>query len=224
MQVDISLLQTIPLFEGIESHRFGSLFACVGARRENFEKGEFVSLNGDELNSIGVVLSGRIQILKEDVFGNRAILNSLGEGDAFGESFVCGGSYTLTVSILAVENTSVLFMPFDHIMHICPSACDFHNTLIKNMVKMIARKNINLLEKLEVSTKRTLREKILTYLSQLAQERNTAVVTSPLGRVDLADFLGADRSALTRELNKMRDDGLIEFDKNTYKLLDTEFM
>lgn len=220
MQVDNKLLQQVPLFRGIPPEEFGSLIGCVGAKRENHAKDAFISLAGDSAKNIGIVLSGGVQIIKEDVFGNRAILNGLGPGDVFGESFVCGGQYALTVSVQATEDCSVLFLPFDRVMTICPSACGFHNTLVRNMVTMVARKNIKLLERLEVATKHTLREKMLTYLSQLSQEQSSATVTSPLGRVDLADYLGVDRSALTRELNRMRDDGLIAFTKNTYTLID----
>ena len=219
MQVDIDLLQTVPLFGGIERDKLAALFACVGAKKETYQKGEFISLSGDTLKNIGIVLTGQVQIIKEDVFGNRAILNNLDKGSVFGESFVCGGNYALTISIQANENASVLFLAFDRIMNMCPSACDFHNALIKNMVTMVARKNVKLLERLEISTKRTLREKILTYLSLLAQEQNSLTVTSPLGRVDFADFLSVDRSALTRELNRMKEEQLISFDKNIFTLL-----
>ena len=223
LQMDTKQLMGVPLFKEINAKDFEALFTCVGAKKESYEKGDFIFLNGNAINSIGVVLTGRVQIIKEDVFGNRAILNDLWPKAVFGESFVCGGSFTLTVSVQAVEDSDVLFLPFERIMHICPSACGFHNTMLKNMVEMIAQKNLRLVEKLEVTTKHSLREKVLTYLSQLAQEQCAPTVTSPLGRVDLADFLGVDRSAFTRELNRMRDSGLITFDKNTYTLMDVDF-
>lgn len=220
MQVDPVLLQQVPLFRGIHIRDFGSLFACVGAKRENFEKGAFISMDGESVKNIGVVLAGHAQVIKEDVFGNRAVLNDLRPGGVFGEAFVCGGSFAQTVTVQAVEATSVLFLPFDRVMTICPSVCSFHNTLVRNMVTMLAQKNRMLLERLEVATKHTLREKVLTYLSQLVQEQGAATVTSPLGRVDLADYLGVDRSALTRELNRMQAEGLLAFFKNTYTLHD----
>ena len=160
--------------------------------------------------------------MKEDVLGNRVILNDLGPGDVFGESFVCGGNFSLTVSVQAVENSSILLCPLEHIMHICPSACEFHNTLVRNMVVMVSQHNIKLLEQLEITTKHSLREKILAYLTQLAQKQNTA--TSPLGRVDLADFLGADRRTLTRELKRMQKVNLIQFSKSTYTLENANIM
>lgn len=222
MQLDYKLLRGIPLFKGIKESEYRALLSCVGAKTQRFEKSEFILLNGDKVNSIGIVLDGRVQIIKEDIFGNRAILNNLGVKGVFGESFICGGNYTLTVSVQAVENSDILFLPFERVMHICPSACGFHNALIKNMVELVARKNIRLMENLEITTKHSLREKILAYLSQLALEQGSTTVTSSLGRIDLADFLGADRSSLTRELNRMRNDGLISFDKNIYSLSKTQ--
>lgn len=221
MQADFELLSHMPLFEGIAIKDFPALLACVGASSKAFARGEFVSLAGDSIQTIGVVLSGQVQVLKEDVFGNRAVLNSLGPGEVFGESFICGGRYALTVSVQAAQASRVLFLAFDRVMSACESACAFHNMLIKNMVAMLALKNIRLVEKLEVTTKHSLREKVLTYLSQLAQAQQSAMVIAPLGRMDLAGFLGVDRSALTRELNRMQEDGLLEYDRNTYRLLGT---
>ncbi|MDL2300588.1 Crp/Fnr family transcriptional regulator [Clostridiaceae bacterium OttesenSCG-928-D20] len=218
MQLDMKQLQSIPLFENIKPEDFAALFACMNVQRESYDKGEFISLDGDTLSRIGIVLSGRVQLIKEDIFGNRAILSEMQTGEVFGESFVCGGSFVLTASFQAAENTNVLFLSFDKVMTLCESACDYHAALIKNMVVTIARSNIRLLEKLVVTTKHSLREKILTYLSQLAEKQGGLTVTSPLGRADMADFFGADRSALSRELKRMKDEGLIDFEKNTFSL------
>ncbi|NLW77790.1 MAG: Crp/Fnr family transcriptional regulator [Ruminococcaceae bacterium] len=218
-KIDYDALLEIPLFKGLGRADVPALLSCVGARPASYARGDFLLMEGDAANAIGVVLHGCVQVLKEDVFGNRAIINELEAGAVFGESFVCGGSYMLSVSVQAVEDSTVLFMDFDRVMNSCTRACEFHGLLVRNMVRLIARKNVNLMEKLEVVTKRTLRERVLAYLSQLSQAQGGGWVTSPLGRVDLADYLGVDRSALTRELNKMREDELIVFEKNRYRLL-----
>jgi CRP-like cAMP-binding protein len=219
MENNIKFLQTVPLFNGIDEEELTHLLGCIGAKKKTYVKNEFIFLSGDIPTSIGIILSGRVQIIKEDAFGNRTVLNDLSAGAVFGESFICGGKFPLTVSAQAAENSSILLCPFDLLMHICPQACEFHNTLIRNMMVMVSRQNIKLLAQLEVTTKRSLREKILTYLAQLAQEQNSATVTAPLGRVDLADFLGADRSSLTRELKRMQEEDLIQYDKNTYTIV-----
>lgn len=213
------MMLEIPLFAGIAQTDLPALLSCAGAFSQTYSRGDFLLLEGDAAHAIGVVLAGCVQVVKEDVFGNRAIINELPQGGIFGESFVCGGSYMLSVSVQATQDSQVLFLDFDHVMNSCSKACTFHTLMVKNMVRLIAQKNINLMEKLEVVTKRTLRERVLAYLSQLSQEQGADWLDSPLGRVDLADYLGVDRSALTRELNNMRKDGLIDFDKNRYKLL-----
>ena len=223
MFINPYVLEKFMLFSGISANDFSAVLGCVGARKKRFSKNEFISLAKDELRAIGLILKGRVRLLKEDVYGNRNIVTILEAGEVFGESFVCGGAYSLTVSIQAAEETEVLFVSFDRVMHTCPNSCEFHNKLITNMVTMIARKNMNLMEKLEITTRHSLREKVLTYLSQLVQQQGTSTVTASLGRMELADFLGVHRSALTRELNAMQKDGLIQFVKNTYTLngLDT---
>ena len=222
MQINPYVLEKFVLLSGISANDFSAVLGCVGARKKLFLKNEFILFTQDELRAIGLILKGRVRLLKEDVYGNRNIVTILEAGEVFGESFVCGGAYSLTVSIQATEETEVLFLSFDRVMHTCPNSCEFHNKLITNMVTMIARKNMNLMEKLEITTRHSLREKVLTYLSQLAQQQGTSTVTASLGRVELADFLGVHRSALTRELNTMQKEGLIQFTRNTYTLNNLE--
>ena len=219
MQLEPRLWQGISLFKGIAPDELSALLNCMGARRESFRRGEFIFLNGEATHAIGVVLAGQVQVLKEDAFGNRAVLNVLGPQTVFGEAFVCGGAFTLTVSVQALADCDILFLPFQRMLQTCPKACGFHSAIIYNMVNLLADKSLQLVQKLAVTTKHSLREKLLTYLSQLVQAQGRTTVTSPLGRLDLADFLGVDRSALTRELNRMQDAGLIAFSKNKFTLL-----
>lgn len=220
MLINPYLLEKSHLFSGINATNFSAVLGCVGARSKTFAKHEFISLSHEELRAIGLVMQGRVHLVKEDIYGNRNIVSTIEAGDVFGESFVCGKAYTLTVSIQAAEKTQVLFLSFDRVLHMCSNSCEFHSKLITNMVTMIARKNMELLEKLEITTRPSIREKLRTYLSQLAQKQGSSTVESPLGRMELADFLGVHRSALTRELNNMQEEGLIEFTKNTYIVRD----
>ena len=157
-------------------------------------------------------------MVKEDVWGNTTILTRMTRGHLFGESFACGSDDVSTVAFLATENTEVLWLPFDRVMSTCCNSCAFHQQIIKNMVIMLANKNQSLMEKIEVVSKKTLREKILSYLSQEAQRQNSKYFEIPLGRIELADYLCTDRSALARELGKMRKEGLIDYDKNLFRI------
>jgi CRP-like cAMP-binding protein len=143
----------------------------------------------------------------------------MGAGELFGESFSCGMDRNATVSFWTTTDSKILFLSFRRIMCSCSMSCKFHHRLIENMVTLIAKKNVALMDKVDILSKKTLREKIATYLLQEAGKQNNSYFDIPLGRVQLAEYLCADRSALTRELNTMRDEGLIEYDRNTFHIL-----
>jgi CRP-like cAMP-binding protein len=143
----------------------------------------------------------------------------MGKHELFGETFACGLHKNATVSYLTSSETKILFLSFGHMMHACSMACKFHQQLIENMVALIASKNIALMDKVDILSKKTLREKIATYLLQQAGKQSNTNFEIPFGRVQLAEYLCADRSALTRELNTMRDMGLIDYHKNTFHIL-----
>ena len=168
---------------------------------------------------MGVVLEGTVDMIKEDVWGNRTMLLRTYPEDIFGETFACGEDSLSVVTFVASRDCKVLFLSFCRVMHTCTHACVFHQTLIENMVRIIARKNRELMRKVEVVSKKTLREKILAYLSTQAQNQGKKQFEIPLGRVEWAEYLCADRSALTRELAKMQEEGLIQYHRNSFKIL-----
>ncbi len=212
-------IKDMPLFTKIRKEDLRPMLACVGGYAKSFDKGTHLFLSDEPTPSAGVVLSGSVQILKEDVWGGKSILTVSHTGDLFGESFVCAGEGKLRVSFFAPEDTVVLYLPFQRVMHSCSNACQFHHQLIENMMTMVAVKNIKLMEKLEITSKKTLRERILTYLSAQAQECGQKYITISMNRNELADYLCADRSALSRELSNMKKEGILDYDRNTFTLL-----
>ena len=207
-----------PLFHGMDPADRKAVLGCVGYHVGSYAKGEIIALEGENLRHIGVILSGSVDMVKEDLWGNKTIVIRLRAKDLFGETFSCGNDSLSVVTFTASEDTEILFLPFSRVMHSCTMACSFHHRLIENMVKIIADKNRDLMRKVEVMSKRTIREKILAYLSIQAQVQNTRYFEIPLGRMELAEYLCVDRSALTRELTKMKEDGLIDYDKNCFRL------
>lgn len=207
-----------PLFHGMDPADRKAVLGCVGYHVGSYAKGEIIALEGENLRHIGVILSGSVDMVKEDLWGNKTIVIRLRAKDLFGETFACGNDSLSVVTFTASEDTEILFLPFSRVMHSCTMACSFHHRLIENMVKIIADKNRDLMRKVEVMSKRTIREKILAYLSIQAQVQNTRYFEIPLGRMELAEYLCVDRSALTRELTKMKEDGLIDYDKNCFRL------
>ena len=208
-----------PLFDGIKPSDMKPMLHCIGYHVAKYSKGEIIAFEGENLKHIGIVLSGSVDMIKEDLWGNKTMLIRTRQNELFGETFACGNDSMSVVTFVVSEDATVMFMPFSRVMHSCTMACEFHHRLLENMVKLIAEKNRDLMQKLDIISKRTIREKLLTYLSIQSQRQNSRYFDSPLGRVELAEYLCVDRSALTRELAKMKDDGLIDYDKNCFKIL-----
>ena len=208
-----------PLFDGLRPEELIPMLQCIGYRIRSFSKGDIVGFEGENLKHIGIVLSGSVDMVKEDLWGNKTMLVRMRKDELFGETFACGSDSLSVVTFMVSEDAKILFMPFDRVMHSCTMACQFHHRLIENMVKIVADKNRDLMRKIDVVSKRTIREKLLAYLSIQAQAQNSRYFEIPLRRVELAEYLCVDRSALTRELVKMKEDGLIDYDKNCFRIL-----
>ena len=218
MQNIINRIEEFPLFEGIRKEDMPAMLRCVGYHVSAYHKGETVALEEDQIKHVGVVLSGAVDMVKEDLWGNKTLLMRMRQQAMFGETFACGSDTLSAVTFLAAEDTEIFFIPFWILMHSCSMACEFHHRLIENMVRLVADKNRELMRKIEIISKKNLREKILAYLSWQAQLTGSRYFELPLGRVELADYLCADRSALTRELSNMRAEGILDYDKNTFRI------
>ena len=208
-----------PLFAGIEPENMEGMLGCIGYHVREYTKGQVIAFEEETINHVGVVMDGAVDMVKEDVWGNRTMLLRSYREDIFGETFACGEDSLSVVTFVAAQDCRVLFLSFCRVMHTCTHACVFHQTLIENMVRIIARKNRELMRKVEVVSKKTLREKILAYLSIQSQAQGKKQFQIPLGRVEWAEYLCADRSALTRELAKMQQEGLIAYHRNQFEIL-----
>ena len=207
------------LFDGITPEDRVAVLDCIGYHTVTYRKGDVIALESEKVKQIGVILSGSVDMIKEDFWGNKTILLRMRQNEVFGETFACGSDPLSLVTFLVSEDTKIMFLPFCRVMRSCSMACQFHHQLMENMVRIIAKKNRELMYKVEVVSKRTIREKVLAFLSIQAQRQNSGYLELPLGRVELADYLCVDRSALTRELAKMKEDGLLDYDKNCFRLL-----
>ena len=216
---DLPVLKGSQLFAGIRESEILPMMNCTGAYRKKFRRGEAIIVTEDTVPCAGLILSGTVQMVQEDVWGVRTILMSLGEGEFFGESFACGTQLHATVSFEAQTEVTTVYFPFRRMLTMCGSACAFHQRLIENMVILLADKNARLMTKLEILSKRSLSQKILALLSAEAQKAGSLYFTLPMNRDEMAEYLCVNRSALSRELAGMRDKGLIDFDRNTFRLL-----
>ncbi len=207
------------MFAGVGEDEIESMLSCLGARLRSYKKGEFVFRQGERLSDITVLVEGRLHIQKDDYWGNRSILAEISVGEMFGEAYAAPDSGALVNDVVAIEDSLVIFFDVKRILTTCSSACRFHAAVVQNMFFAISEKNRRLVQKLGHISQRTTREKLISYLSEQAQRQSSASFTIPFNRQQLADFLSVDRSAMSNELCKMRDDGLLEFDKNRFKLL-----
>lgn len=208
-----------PLFDGIDPEDRLAMLSCTGYHFGSFCRGDIVAFEGENIKHIGIVISGTVDMIKEDIWGNKTMLVRIRQNEVFGETFACGTDNLSVVTFQVSEDTHVLFIPFGRVMRSCANACQFHHRLIENMVRVIADKNRDLMRKVEAVSKRSIREKLLAYLSIQAQSQASRYFEIPMGRVELAEYLCVDRSALTRELVKMKEDGLIDYDRNCFRML-----
>ena len=219
MEKYIEIIKQCPLFSGIEDFNLKALLACLSAVHRSYEKNEFVFSAGDATQSVGIVLLGAVHILQEDYWGNRTILANVPPGGLFGESFSCTETDRLPVSVIAVDKTEILLIDCTRIITTCSSSCTFHLALIKNMMKLLAQKNIMLTQKMEIISHRTTRERLLAYLSAQAVKAGKNRFAIPFNRQQLADFLSVERSAMSAELSRMQSDGLINTNRSEFELL-----
>lgn len=214
----IENIELINLFRDIKKEDLKIMFSCLGAYTKTYKKNEIIYLENHDIRFIGIILSGRVNMTKEDSNGNNSILAYLKIGDLFGETFACSNLTISKVSFVSANKCKILFIPFHKVLYTCKMTCTFHHRLIENMIEYISTKNVMLMNKIEIISKKTIREKIITYLQLQRENFGCDDFEIELGRVELAEYLCTDRSALTRELNKMQDEKIIEFEKNRFKL------
>ena len=183
-----------------------------------YKKGEYIIRHGDIINNIMILLDGCLCIQRDDYWGNRSIVNIVNIGEMFGEAYTAHDSKPILNDVTAIKDSSVIFLNIDKVLNICSSSCQFHSYIVQNLYFAVSEKNQLLVQKLGYMSKRTTREKLISYLSDQAKIQDSNSFTIPMNRQQLADFLSVDRSAMSNELCKMRDEGLIVFNKNKFTL------
>jgi len=195
------------------------MMGCIGGKQLAVSKGQYICREGDPASHVGMVLSGAVRLEREDYYGNRSIVAHIGPAELFGETYACADAAALPISVVADEDSQVLLMDCRRITRTCSHACAFHNRIIFNLLRVVAQKNLVYDQKIQVTSKRTTREKLMAYLLSQAKLQGSSTFRIPYDRQELADYLEVDRSGLSAEISKLRKEGILLSEKNHFTLL-----
>lgn len=220
MRECIPLLQKNILFKDSTPDEIEHMLNCLQAKTKSFTKGTYVYNVNEKTTNFGIVLSGSVIIEKQDYWGNTNIINHIGAPDLFGESLALGNNpFGMGIQVLTREKTEILFMDIQKLLTPCKSICSFHTKIIQNLVQSLANKNRFLNEKIQLVSRRTTKDKILSYLSEESMKSRDSIFSIPFNRQELADYLGVDRSVLSATLSALKEEGFLDFYKNHFRLL-----
>jgi CRP-like cAMP-binding protein len=217
MKKYIDVLKRSKLFAGVGEDEISGMLACLDAKEKDYKEGEFVFRQGDRAESVSVLVEGALLVQADDYWGNRSIITRVAAGELFGQAYLAGEA--IMNDVVAAKDSTVVFFDAKRVLTTCSSACPFHNRVIRNLFFALSETNLRLVTKLGHIQKRTTREKLMSYLSLMAKKAGSSSFTIPFNRQELADFLSVDRSAMSAELCKMRDEGLLSFNKSSFTLL-----
>ncbi len=213
------ILRQTSIFNGISFSDIEKILPCLNGHSMEYNKGAYIYREGDAISKIGIVLKGEVHVIKTDYAGNENILANITPGNIFAESAACSGHNALPVNVITVTACEILFLDYKRIVSPCANTCGFHSRLIQNLVTGLADKNILLNRKLEYLSRRTTKEKLLFYLFDQSKANNNRKFKIPFNREQLANYLAVDRSAMSSELSKLRDAGVIKYHKNEFELI-----
>ena len=211
-------IKNSPVFYGMKDDELQGLLECFNARIRNFEEGEMIIRQGDRITNIYLILEGAVNIEKDSYWGRRIIITQLSVNDNIALAFVASKNIESNIDAVAAQNTRVLVLCYEKCTSMCQNACTRHKVLINNLFDILSKENIELIQKIENVSQKTIRDKLLTYLSNEARKRKSNSFEIPFNRQDLADYLNIDRSAMSFELSKLQKEGLIKYNKNKFVL------
>lgn len=214
MQKYIEILKNNKLFEGISEKDIVSIINCLDMKTVIYNKGSTVYRIGDKVKCINIVAEGAVHIIKEDYWGNQSILTEISTGELFAETFALLKDKTIQVNVMAVKKSVIIELNIDNVINLCNNSCSFHKKIVQNLLFVLASKNYMLTNKVEAMAQRSIRNKVMTYLSQ----QKSSSFDIPFNRQQLADYLAVDRSALSKEIAKLKAEGIIDYHKNHFEL------
>ncbi|MGH4037253.1 MAG: Crp/Fnr family transcriptional regulator [Sphaerochaeta sp.] len=211
------VLQRSALFKNVTEQEIKTFLACAKAKVKKYRKNEIIMLRGNTIDTIGVILDGTCHAIKEDYWGNKNIMGVIKESDIVGEVFAIQ-KMPLGNTVIAKTDVILLNISIKMILNPCDKSCSFHNEIIRNLISILAGKTATINSKLEHVTKRSMKDKVLSYLSSVSAQKNSKTFEIPFNRTELSEYLCVDRAALSKELSKLQKEGLISYKKNVFTL------
>lgn len=208
------------IFKNIEENEVDLLLKCINNYRKTFKKGEIILREGEKTEYMGIVLTGSVVVERADLWGNNTVLGVISPGGIFAETYAILNDEPLMINVYANENTEILFLRANDMFKTCEKSCNFHDQLILNLIRIASFKNLNLSRKILHTGPKTIRGKLLSFFSEWVKKENSLSFSIPYNRQQLADYLSVDRSAMSNELSKMQKEGILEFKKNKFKIID----
>lgn len=216
----LEIISKSKMFEGIEKEHIPEFLNCIGKKVKTYSRQDYIHYSGEKISTIGLILCGSVSIEFYDLAGNRTILATFSKGEIFAESYALANDTALDVDVVAQEKeTTIMFFESSRILNICPKQHSFHKTLLSNLVIEMSKKNILINIKNTFLSFKTIRARIVSYLSRESIKQQSKSFSIPYNRQELADFLSVDRAALSNELSKMQQEGIIRFRKNNFEVL-----
>ena len=218
--MDYFYLSTLEIFNDIDESEIKGLLSCLMAYKKSYKKGDVIYRIGDHITDVGLVIEGNVNVVDYDYLGNKTIIANVKAGDIFGLAYAAIRGQMLLSDIIANKDCEVLYLNIDKILTTCSTACYHHNRVVQNLFQVSAIKNLQMQERMKHISAKTIREKVISYLSDQALEAGDNTFDIVFNRQQLSEYLGVDRSALSSELSRMKDDGLIDYNRNHFVLKD----
>ncbi len=216
--MDFDVLSGTELFRGIAPQEIQNLCTCLGIYEKAYPRGAMIYSVGDVAGDVGLVLSGAVNIVMNSYWGVSSIFGHMEKGEVFGEAYAAIPGKELLCDVMACENSVILFLPMARAVAPCQKCCAAHLHLLQNLIQISAAKNLHLSNRMMHIAPRTIRERLLSYLSAQRMANGSNHFTVPFTRQQLSEYLEVDRSALSHELSKMQRDGLLKINKNEFIL------
>lgn len=218
MKKYLSALRKSSFFIGLDDNEILSILHCMNASTITKQQGAYVFRTGDSTEVMGLVLSGSVLIIQEDICGHRNILSQCHTGDFFGEPYAASPGAILNVSVVAESDCEILLLNVKRLLITCPTACDHHQKLIRNLVSVLANRILRLNDKITHISKRTTKEKLLSYLSSESIKHSSHSFNISFDRQQLADFLCVERAAMSVEISKLQKEGILKTNRKHFEI------